>query len=533
MTSQNLPERANLEHLKKQAKSLLHAARANDPAALHRFQALPSFARISVAGLSTVNLALHDAQSVLAREYGFASWKELREHVEERSLSFAASVDEFVRCATGRAQARALRLLARYPAIAGANLYTALVLGDAEEIATRLEKHPEAALQPGGVQNWEPLLYVCHTCMHQGLPERADGLVAIARELLRRGANPNAEYHWDWHPELPRTALWGAICAVHHFALAEVLLEAGANPTDGVSMHITAGSGDLAALELLHRFGADFNGIAGGVPPLRYILGWTRTTSGVRWLLEHGADPNLSWGELGEAPLHIAAERCDLPTVETLVSFGADIHRRRADGRTAHTLAELHGNHAIAEWLLSRGAKDERSPLEDFVSACARDDRPRAEAMLQSHPNLRGELRREHHLMMHVPAERGDAAILETMLTLGFDPNVGDKDGVTPLHRAAMAGQTDAVRVLLAHGASVTALDGMFSASPLVWATEGWAHASPTSDHVGVARLLIAACCPLEWEPPAKAPDPEGTQEKLAELCREATAKASLPDTPA
>jgi hypothetical protein len=29
--------------------------------------------------------------------------------------------------------------------------------------------------------------------------------------------------------------------------------------------------------------------------------------------------------------------------VELLVQYGADIHRRRADGRTAHTLAELHG----------------------------------------------------------------------------------------------------------------------------------------------------------------------------------------------
>src|SRR6516162_5756711 len=143
MTSQQLPERANLEQLKKQAKSLLHAARANDPEALHRFQVLPSVA--SVAGLSATNLALHDAQSVVAREYGFASWKELREHVEERSLSFAAAVDEFLRCATGGAQARALRLLARYPAIAGANLYTALVLGDAGDVAMRLEKHPEAA----------------------------------------------------------------------------------------------------------------------------------------------------------------------------------------------------------------------------------------------------------------------------------------------------------------------------------------------------------------------------------------------------
>src|SRR5262249_22240533 len=157
---------------------------------------------------------------------------------------------------------------------------------------------------------------------------------------------------------------------------------------------------------------------------------------------------------------------------------GADIHRRRRDGRTAHTLAELHGNKQIAAWLQFHGAKDELSPLERFVSSCASGDRERANAMLHAQPNLRDELRSEHHLMMHVPAERGDATVLETMLACGFDANAKDNDGVPALHRAAMAGHSNAVSVLLAYGASVNALDGMFSASPLVWTAQGWSHGS-------------------------------------------------------
>jgi hypothetical protein len=526
MTSQQLPERANLEQLKKQAKSLLHSAQAKDTVALRRFQVLPALVRRSIVELGTMKLALHDAQSVIAREYGFKSWKELREHVEERSLSFAAAVDEFVRCATGSVPARAFRLLALKPDIAHANLYTELVLADAGAVEARLQKRPEDATRAGGIQNWEPLLYVCHTCLHHDVPERAAGLVAIARGLLARGANPNAEYHWNWHRELPRTALWGAICAVDHLPLAEVLLEGGANPTDGVSMHIAAGGGNLAALELLHRFSVNVNGISGGVPPLRYILSWATNdwrASGVRWLLEHGADANLSWDEFGDGPLHIAAQRWDVPMVELLVRHGADIHQRRADGRTAHTLAALHGNEDIASWLLAHGAKDELSPLERFISTCARGDRPRADAMLQNQPNLRAELRAEHHLMLQVPAERGDAKILETMLACGFEPNAKDHDGVTALHKAAMAGRAESVRVLLANGASVNVLDGMFSATPLVWAAEGWSHGPQTgSDHVGVARLLIGAGSSREWIPPEKAPNPERTQEQLIELCRAA-----------
>ncbi|HEY7639106.1 MAG TPA: ankyrin repeat domain-containing protein [Steroidobacteraceae bacterium] len=522
MTSQTLPDRPNLEQLKKQAKSLLHAARAKEPEALQRFQVLPTLARKSLTELQSIDLALHDAQSVIAREHGFKSWNELREHVEERTLSFAAAVDEFVRCATGSAPTRAMRLLAMHPGIAHSNLQTELVLGDAAAVSARLQKDPDAARRPGGIQNWEPLLYACHTCLHHQAPDRAAGLVEIARTLLALGANPNAEYHWNWHRELPRTALWAALCATSHLPLAEVLLEAGANPTDGVSMHITAGSGNIAALELLHRFGVNVDGIAGGVPPLRYILGWADKDTGVRWLLEHGANPNLPWGEQNDAPLHIAAQRWDVPMVELLVRHGADIHQRRVDGRTAHTLAELHGNRQIAEWLLAHGAKSELSPLEDFIAICTRGDRAGAEAMLRADPKLRGQLTREHHLLMHVPAERGDAKVLEAMLACGFDPNVKDSDGVTALHRAAMAGHASATRALIEHGAAVNALDGMFSGTPLLWAAEGWGHSSNPDGFVDVARALIAAGSSREWAAPEKAPDPEGTHAKLAELCRAA-----------
>jgi ankyrin repeat protein len=520
--TQQLPERANLEQLKKQAKSLLNAAHNQEPAALDRFGAV-----LGPGSPDPGSLALHNAQFVIAREHGFKSWNELRERVEERLLTFEAAAEEFIRCATGDAPSRALRLLDLHPGIAHANLHTGLVFGDADAVLARLKTRPGDALQAGGPQNWEPLLYVCHSCLHRESPDRAAGLVQIARELLRLGANPNAEYHWNWHRELPRTALWGALVAMDHLPLAEVLLEAGANPTDGVSIHIAAGVGNLPPLELLLRFGVNVNGIPGGVPPLRYILSWAtspRGVKGVRWLLEHGADPNLAWAEHGDAPLHIAAQRLNVEIVQLLVAHGADIHQRRADGRTPHTIASLHGNKEIAGWLLERGATDELTPFEHFVSACTSGDRAQAGAMLTKHPNLRDELRAEHHLMLLVPAERGDIQVLETMLACGFNPNAGDHDGITPLHQAARAGQSEAVRVLLAGGASVNALDGMFAATPLVWAAEGFSHAQPSANHVTVARELLAAGSSREWIPPENAPNPERSQDLLIELCRAAGA---------
>jgi ankyrin repeat protein len=520
MSPQPLPDRPNLEQLKKQAKSLLHAARAGDPAALRRFAILPSFAGRATDAIASRDLALHDAQSAVAREHGFASWQALREEVEARTLSFDAAHDEFLRAATAGATGRARRLLALHPRLATASLHTALVLGDAASVEACLRSRPELATEPGGPHGWVPLLYACHTCMHRDDPARADGLVTIARRLCALGADPNAEYHWNWHPELPRTALWAALCAVAHLPLAEVLLEAGANPTDGVSVHIAGGGGNLAALDLLHRYGVDVNGIRGGVPPLVHMMQWATNPAGPRWLLEHGADPNRSWGPDDEAPLHVAARRWDVAIAAYLVQHGADVHRRRADGRTPHTLAELHGNRDVAAWLRAHGAQDELSRLDRFVAACARADGTAADDLLRADPELRASLRPEHHLMLQRPAESGDAAVLETMLARGFDPHVADRDGVTPLHRASMAGFPEAVRVLLAAGARLDALDGMFAATPLVWAVEGREHAQPGADHVAVARLLIAAGSPLEWTPPEGAPNPERTIEELGELRR-------------
>ncbi|HYE88536.1 MAG TPA: hypothetical protein VEA16_19375, partial [Vicinamibacterales bacterium] len=68
-----LPNSPNLEQLKKQAKALLHDAHAGNAVALSRFAALPAFSGPQTSGhqqLDRAELALHDAQSVIAREHG-------------------------------------------------------------------------------------------------------------------------------------------------------------------------------------------------------------------------------------------------------------------------------------------------------------------------------------------------------------------------------------------------------------------------------------------------------------------------------
>lgn len=67
-----LPERPSLENLRNQAKTLQKRHREGVPEAIGRVAAVLA---------AEAPLALHDAQLVVAREYGFASWPRLVEHV--------------------------------------------------------------------------------------------------------------------------------------------------------------------------------------------------------------------------------------------------------------------------------------------------------------------------------------------------------------------------------------------------------------------------------------------------------------------
>jgi ankyrin repeat protein len=520
MTARQLPPHPNLDQLKHQAKELLRGLRARTPGSLARLRVLPAFTGATDDALARVPVALHDAQSVIAREHGFASWNDLREAVEERTLAFDGALEQFLEAALGGRPDRAERLLALHPGIAQANLQTALVLGDAAGVEARLARDASLATRPGGRPGWEPLHYVCHTSLAHGAAARGEGLSAIARRLLELGADPNLRYPW-LHHGVHRSVLWGAVRVVRHLPLAECLLQAGADPDDGVTLPLSASHGDLPALELLRAHGADVNQpwASDGAPTLYAILQWSPTLEGGFWLLEHGAHPNAAFAENGETPLHAAARLGALPLARALVERGADVGARRRDGRTPYALAVLHGNGELAEWLGARGTPETLAPVDRLTAACSSGDRATAQALLAEHPGLSSQLGTEHDAALHRAAERNDIRALELMLACGFDPNRPDDSiGKTALHSAAMAGWPEAVRVLLAHGASVHARDREFHGPPLVWAAEGSRSSPPGRDHAQVGRLLLQAGSPVEWEPGAE--PSEAVREILAEWAR-------------
>lgn len=517
MTAQQLPPRPNLDQLKHQAKELLQSARRREPGARARFRALPAFASVADETLDQTALALHDAQSVIAREHGFDSWNALRERVEELTLEFSAAVEQFLEAATGERGDRAERLLGLHPGIARANFHTALVLGDAARVTELLDREPSIATKAGGPRGWEPIHYVCYTAMAHDSPSRGEGLATIARRLIAQGVDPSTRFPW-LHHNVHRAVLWGASRVVRSMPLFTALLDAGADPNDGVTLPMAASAGDIPVLEALLAHGANVDQAwaTDGSTALYAILNWSRTPDGAVWLLEHGADPNARFAENGETPLHAVARAWNVALAEQMVAHGADIERKRADGRTPYAVAELNGNRAVADWLLARGASAELSAVDRLVAACSRGDRAAAEALLREQPGLRDELTEDHYIAFHQAAERDDIRALEAMLAAGFDPNRPDAGiGKTVLHSAAMEGRLEAVRVLLAHGASVTIRDREFHGQPLIWAAEG----SRTEhregrDFAAVGKLLLEAGSPVEWD--YNAEPAEGLREILA-----------------
>jgi ankyrin repeat protein len=288
-------------------------------------------------------------------------------------------------------------------------------------------------------------------------------------------------------------------------ALVKRLLEEGADPNDGESVYHSAQLNRRGCLELLLAHGADLssrNAVHRNTP-LYFLAGHRETDraaatalEGMRWLLEHGADPNVTSEDANETPLQcLARNGWSPPAAALFLAHGADPDLRRADGRTAYVLAVRGGNVPMAEYLRERGAHARGvSPVDELLGACMRTDEPTARAVIAAHPGLMKRLTPEDRgTTVQAVYERRDAS-LQLMVALGFDLRSEGVWGGTPLHHAAWLGDASLVRALLALGAPVDVRDSRFGSSPIAWAAHGSMNcANPGVDHPAVVGLLLDA----------------------------------------
>lgn len=328
---------------------------------------------------------------------------------------------------------------------------------------------------PGGPRGWAPLLYVCHSCFPSA---------TLARELLERGADPNASVETE-HGSM--SALYGAAGVAHDPELTRVLLEAGANPNDGESLYHSTESPSSACLELLLAHGAETR----RTNALAHALDDERLEH-VRLLLEAGADPNE-----GALVAHAVRRGRGPETIRVLAEHGADLERPGGETwrgdvplRTPYAHARLRARDDVAEALAELGASTELDPADAAVEVLARGKRP----VTPLPPSLDVDAQE----VLVLASLRGQLEVVVDAVGPDFRGVVGGSPEGSLLHHAAWVGDPALIRALLARGAAPHGA-GAATGTPLAWAAHGSSHhRAPGRDYVAVAELLVEVGNQLE-----------------------------------
>ena len=385
-------------------------------------------------------------------------------------MSLAASAERFALEATSGRPDLAEATLRAHPRLAQ-DPWVALTRGQS------WDRDPAA---PGGPLGWSPLHYVCHS---------AFGTVELARDLLDRGADPNAFYANDHGP---MSALYGAAGVRHDAALTALLLEHGADPNGephfGDALYHSVEARDPTCTRLLLEAGAEPRGSAA----LAHALDYDRPEH-VRLLLARGAARD-------DAPLlvHAVRRERDAATIRLLAEHGAELERRggewstpSAHWRTAYSNAVLRGRDDVVALLSGLGAATDVEPGDHAVAALARGE-AHAEPLPEAPDNDQQEV-------LALAALDGHVDRVVEHYGPRFFAHVGGGPPGTLLHHACWVGSPEVVARLLELGADPVARSGAEFGSPLAWAVHGsGAHELPGRDYAAVADLLLAAGAAIE-----------------------------------
>ena len=472
------PDRLNLDHLKKQAKDLIRLYRSRDPATMARFRAaLPAAAGHGDHDISSLQFRLHDAQSCIAREHGFASWSDLKRYVElqmatrsERSarvlhwaqLLYSGDVSGTVNRANPRV---ALRMLADDPTIVADDPWLACAIGDEAALRQATQADPSWANRTGGPLRLPPLFAVAHSSLLR-VDEFRERLHRCAQLLIAAGADVNQHIFSRWQPgsleqpdqNCPLSTLYGAAGSNHDPALTRLLLDAGANPNDGELLYHSLENPACTRLLLEHGARiAESNAIYRAID--------LEDDAALRLLLAHGGDPNeparnaplTDWG----SPLSWAIYRRRPRHAKALLEAGADPSRQTPEGISPYRLALQFGLADIAALLRAQTDAPDISDEERFVAACARGDEAGARAIQARRPDLPASLAPKQLRLLPDMAAAGADDVVKLMVRLGWPIAVrgGDWDA-SALNQAVFRGDAGLTRFLLEHGAKWTERHG-------------------------------------------------------------------------
>jgi ankyrin repeat protein len=443
----------------------------------------PRFHNVPESEFRGDQIALTDAQLVIAREHGFESWPKFAKHIETVNLiasvaSLSDPVAAFLEVAcvprhTGHGSGtleHAEMILARYPEVAASNIYTAAVLADEAGVRGFLARDAKKATAKGGPHDWDALTHLCFSQYLRIDTARSEAFVRTARALLDAGASANTGwFEMIDHPN-PRSilesAIYGAAGIAQHAELTRLLLERGADPNDEETPYHVPEGYDNTVLTVMLESG-ELNQDSLNTILLRKS-DW-HDEHGIQLALEHGANPNqmTRWGFTA---LHQALRRDNgLIIIELFLDHGANFALETRDGRSAVVIASRRGRGDVLELLARRGIPLELHGVDRLIAACAKGDRDAIAAISEREPELVKELIARGGTLLAEFAGNANVAGLGCLLDLGV--NVAslymEGDGYfdiakdsTALHVAAWRAWPSAVKALIEAGTPVNALDG-------------------------------------------------------------------------
>ncbi|CAD7700374.1 unnamed protein product [Ostreobium quekettii] len=290
--------------------------------------------------------------------------------------------------------------------------------------------------------------------------------------------------------------LWGQKEASHHFHVANLLLDAGADPhavdDKGCNaLMYAAGSGELEMVLKLLLLGVDCTRLDMNQWT---SLHWAATSGNVNVvskLIQAGV-PVDTVDNRGRLPLHWSAEQGHLGPVTAILKVmldkKVDVHQTDNEGATAVQLAARHGHAEVVAKLLESGkTKDVKGLTALHLAAQLRmEDVARLLlGMGKCDVNARDA---DNCTPLHYSAENGCSSIAGMLLDANADVNVTGADGMMPIHKASSEGHYDVVKLLVDKGALVNFCTSTGS-TPL--------HYAGSAGKGDVLKLLVESGCPV------------------------------------
>ncbi|XP_069797749.1 protein phosphatase 1 regulatory subunit 12A-like isoform X2 [Narcine bancroftii] len=174
----------------------------------------------------------------------------------------------------------------------------------------------------------------------------------------------------------------------------------------------------------------------------------------VKFLVEHSADTNQPDNE-GWTPLHAVASCGYINIAEYLINNGANVAAVNSEGEIPSDIAEESAMKDLLQDEINRQGIDVEAARKEEEDRMLQD----ARQWLNSGKIEDVRNTKSGGTALHVAAAKGYLEVLKLLIQAGYDVNIKDNDGWTPLHAAAHWCKEEACRILIENFSDMDAVN--------------------------------------------------------------------------